>query len=134
MLKMGVIGCGYWGPKLARNLYELPGVELTWACDLRRDRLDHVASLYPGVRPTQDYRDLLASEVDAVLIATSVSTHCGLALQALRARKHVLVEKPIAASVHQAEEMVKEADRQGRVLMVGHTFEYNPAVVAMRRS
>jgi predicted dehydrogenase len=132
MPKMGVIGCGYWGPKLARNLYELPGVELAWICDLRPDRLDHVAGLYPGVRPTQDCREVLSSDVDALVIATPVSTHHRLTLQALRAGKHVLVEKPIAASVTEAEEMVAEADRQGRVLMVGHTFEYNPAVVAMR--
>jgi predicted dehydrogenase len=128
MIHVGVIGCGYWGPKLARNFHELPDSELTWACDLCQERLDHLKGLYPQVRTTYDYRDLLASDVDAVVIATPVSTHHPLALEALRMGKHVLVEKPVAASVQEAEEMVAEGERQGRVVMVGHTFEYNPAV------
>jgi len=130
--KVGVIGCGYWGPKLARNFHELPEAALEWACDFRQDRLDHLKGLYPQVRTTHDYRDLLRSDVDAVVIATPVSTHHRLALEALRAGKHVLVEKPIAASVQEAEEIVAEGERQGRVVMVGHTFEYNPAVEAVK--
>jgi predicted dehydrogenase len=132
MLNVGIIGCGYWGPKLARNFYELPDTELAWVCDYWQDRLDHMAELYPGVRTTQDRRDLLNSGVDAIAIATPVSTHHRLAMEALWAGKHVLVEKPLAASVAEAEEMVAEAERRGLVLMVGHTFEYNPAVEAVR--
>jgi predicted dehydrogenase len=132
MLRVGVVGCGYWGPKLIRNFHELPDVELVWASDLRQDRLDHVAGLYSKVRTTCDYRELLASDLDAVVIATPVSTHHGLALEALRAGKHVLVEKPLAASVREAEEIVAEGKQQDRVVMVGHTFEYNPAVEAVR--
>ncbi len=131
-LKIGVIGLGYWGPKLARNFHELPEASLDWACDLRLPRLDHVAGLYPGVRTTQDYHELLDSDVEAVCIATPVRAHYRLTLEALRAGKHVLVEKPLAACVWQAEEIVAEADRQRRVVMVGHTFVYNPAVVAMK--
>ena len=97
MVKVGVIGLGYWGPKLARNFHELPDAELAWVCDLCADRLAHVVSLYPGVRATGDYREMLASDVDAVVIATPVSTHHALAMEALRAGKHVLVEKPLAA-------------------------------------
>jgi predicted dehydrogenase len=94
--------------------------------------LEHIADLYPGVRITQDYDDLLDSDLDAIIVATPVSTHHRLTLKALRAGKHVLVEKPITASVQQAEEIVYEAERLDRVVMVGHTFEYNPAVVAMK--
>lgn len=132
MLKVGVIGCGYWGPKLARNFHELPESELAWASDLRQERLDHLKGLYPQVQTTEDYRDLLASDVEAIVIATPVSTHHRLALEALRAGKHVLIEKPIAASIQEAEEIVTEGDQQNRVVMVGHTFEYNPAVEAVR--
>jgi predicted dehydrogenase len=132
MLKAGVIGCGYWGPKLARNLHELPEAELSWVCDLNQDRLDHVKGLYPEVHATLDYRDVLNSGVDAVVIATPVSTHHHLTLEALQAGKHVMVEKPIAASVQEAEEIVAAGERLGRVVMVGHTFEYNPAVETMK--
>ena len=132
MLKVGVIGLGYWGPKLARNFHELPDARLEWVCDLRQPRLDHVTNLYPGVRATPDYREVLASGVEAVCIATPVRSHYHLAMEALHAGKHVLVEKPLAACVRQAEEIIAEGDRQGRSVMVGHTFVYNPAVVAMK--
>jgi predicted dehydrogenase len=132
MIKVGVIGCGYWGPKLARNFYEIPGAELSWTSDLSQDRLGHMKELYPKVHTTQDYRDVLQSDVDAVCIATPVSTHYRLVLEALRAGKHVLVEKPVAASVQEAEEIVAEGERLNRVVMVGHTFEYNPAVEAVK--
>ena len=132
MLKVGVIGLGYWGPKLARNFHELPDARLEWVSDLRQLRLDHVTNLYPGVRATQDYREVLASDVEAVCIATPVRSHYYLAMEALQAGKHVLVEKPLAACVRQAEEIIAEGDRQGRIVMVGHTFVYNPAVVAMK--
>ena len=132
MYKVGVIGCGYWGPKLARNFNDLPDCELAWASDLSQERLAHIKNLYPQIQVTQDYHGLLASDVDAVAIATPVSTHHSLALEALRAGKHVLVEKPIAASVQEAEEIVAEGERLKRVVMVGHTFEYNPAVEAVK--
>jgi len=132
MIKVGVIGCGYWGPKLARNFHALDESDLVWVSDLRQDRLDHLKGLYPQVRTTKDYRDLLASDVDAIVVATPVSTHHSLATEALRAGKHVLIEKPIAASVREAEEIVAEGERQDRVVMVGHTFEYNPAVEAIK--
>ncbi len=131
-IRVGLIGCGYWGPKHARNLHELPGAELSWVCDLSQERLDHLTALYPEARATRDYQQVLASDVDAVIVATPVSTHHRLALDALRAGKHVLVEKPLTASVRQAEEIVAESERLGRVVMVGHTFEYNPAVEAVK--
>jgi predicted dehydrogenase len=132
MLKVGVIGLGYWGPKLARNFHELPYSRLEWGCDLAQSRLDHIHNLYPEVRTTRDYRELLHSDIDAVCIATPVRTHYRLVMEALRAGKHVLVEKPFAACVGQAAEIVTEGKRRKRVVMVGHTFVYNPAVVAMK--
>lgn len=132
MVKVGIIGAGHFGPKLARNFYELPNAELAWVCDLRQDRLDHIAGLYPGVRTTQDYGDLLASDVDAIVIATPVSTHHAFAMQALRAGKHIFVEKPIAASVAQAMEIAETADGLRRIAMVGHIYQYNPACNVVR--
>lgn len=132
MIKVGVIGCGYWGPKLARNFHELPDASLEWVCDLRQDRLDHLKKLYARVKITQDCRDLWASDIDAVVIATPVSTHHPLAVAALQAGKHVLVEKPLAACAREAEEIVAEGEQRGLVVMAGHTFEYNPAVEAVK--
>jgi predicted dehydrogenase len=132
MPKVGVIGLGYWGPKLARNFHQLPDANLEWGCDLDQSRLDHIRGLYPEVRTTRDYREVLASDVEAVCIATPVRTHYRLAVEALRAGKHVLVEKPLAACVRQVEEIIAEGDRQHRVVMTGHTFVYNPAVIAMK--
>ena len=131
-LKVGIIGLGYWGPKLARNFHELQNANLEWACDLNRTRLEHINNLYPEVRATRDYQELLASDIDAVCIATPVGTHYHLAMEALRAGKHILVEKPLAACTTQGMEIIAEASQQGRIVMVGHTFVYNPAVVAMK--
>jgi len=132
MIKVGIIGCGYWGPKLARNFHELPDAKLEWVCDLDQSRLDHVVRLYPEAHATLDYRQVLASDVEAVCIATPLRSHYSLVMDALRAGKHVLVEKPLAACAEQAGEIVVEGDRQRRVVMVGHTFVYNPAVIAMK--
>jgi predicted dehydrogenase len=132
MVRIGLIGCGYWGPKLARNFNSLPDARLKWVADQRTDRLEHISRLYPDVRATTDYRELLGSDVEGVVIATPVSTHFQLGAEALRAGKHVLIEKPLAATPEQAWELVRLADLHKRQLMVGHTFEYNPAVEAMR--
>lgn len=131
-VRIGIVGCGYWGPKLARNFHELQETELAWACDFRQDRLDHLKGLYPQLQTTQDVATLLASDVDAIVIATPVNTHHPLALAALQAGKHVLIEKPLAGNISQAEEIVAQGERAGRVVMVGHTFEYNPAVETIR--
>ncbi len=132
MTTIGVIGLGYWGPKLARNFAEIPDAQLAWACDLEQARLDHVKNLYPEVKTTTDYRQMLDAPIDAVCIATPVRTHYRLAMDALRARKHILVEKPLAACSEQVEEIIAEGLLQDRVVMVGHTFLYNPAVMAMK--
>ncbi len=132
-VKVGVLGAGYWGPKLIRNFQEIPDAEMAMVCDLQEDRLAHIGELYPAIRLTKDYRELLASDVEAVAIATPIPTHYQLAKEALLAGKHVLVEKPLTSNSEQAEELVELAAETGLTLMVGHTFEYNPAVEYLRR-
>lgn len=127
-ISVGVVGCGYWGPKLIRNFQSIPGSNLAMVADLRQDRLDHIKGLYPGVATTTSYDELLNSPVEAVGIATPVSRHFQMARQALLHDKHVLVEKPLTNNAAEALELARLADERQRVLMVGHTFEYNPAV------
>ncbi|MBC7236278.1 MAG: Gfo/Idh/MocA family oxidoreductase, partial [Chloroflexi bacterium] len=127
-IAVGVVGCGYWGPKLIRNFQSIPGSDLQIVADLRRDRLSHVEGLYPTVKTTTEYRELLRSPIEAVAIATPVHTHFDMACEALRHDKHVLVEKPLTSNSEQAQELIALAEERQRVLMVGHTFEYNPAV------
>lgn len=131
-IKIGVIGCGYWGPKLARNFHALDGASLDWVSDLDPERLAHMKALYPQVKTTQNYQDILASDADAVVIATPVFTHKPIALDCLNAGKHVLVEKPLAGSVADAELLASTGDKKRLVVMVGHTFQYNPAVITVR--
>lgn len=129
MINIGVIGYGYWGPNLVRNFLECGAAEVKAVSDLRADRLKQVAGRYPAVKTTANHRELLADPgVDAVAIATPVSSHYELALQALQAGKHVLVEKPFTATVEQGRRLVEEADRRRLTLMVDHTFLFTPAV------
>jgi len=129
-VNIGVIGFGYWGPNLVRNFASLPNARVRYIADLSESRRRHAEGLYAGaVEVTPDYRRLLdAPDVAAVCIATPVRTHFGLGKEALEAGKHVFVEKPLTASVAEAEELVALAEAKGRVFMVGHVFEYNPAV------
>ena len=131
-VKVGLVGYGYWGPKLARNFHEILEAELGAICDLRQDSLKHIYRLYPDTRITRKFQDLLKSDLDAIAIATPVNTHYQLARAALEAGKHVLIEKPIAASSQEAQKLIELAHRQNLVLMVGHTFEYHPAVEAIK--
>ena len=133
MITIGVIGYGYWGPNLVRNFTEAPGGRVGFVTDTRAERLSHVTSRYPAAKVSTDYRELLADpSVDAVAIATPVSTHFDLAMAALRAGKHVLVEKPMTANSEQSLVLIDEADRRGLVLMVDHTFVYTNAVAKIR--
>jgi len=131
-IDIGVIGCGYWGPKLARNIDQIPDANLVMVSDLRQERLEEFKELYPDIEITTNYKELLENNLDAVLIATPVNTHYPLAKDALQAGKHVLVEKPITSDSTQAQELVDLAAARGLTLMVGHTFEFNPAVEAVR--
>ena len=132
-VRVGVVGLGYWGPNLARNLQEIEQAELAWLCDLREDALDRLGRRYPAARTTTSYEEMLADEtLDAVVVATHVSSHFALAGAALEAGKHVFVEKPLAASSAECEALMTRADAAGRVLMPGHTFLYSPPVNMIR--
>src|SRR6266566_3575731 len=132
-LRFGVIGWGYWGPKIARNLDSLSHAAVTMVADTDAYRLTNLAVNQPWIQTTTLNEDIFRSDVDAIVIATPVSTHSQLAREALLHGKHVLVEKPLTANVSQAEELVALAQEQQRILMVGHTFEYNPAVNELRK-
>jgi predicted dehydrogenase len=128
MVDIGVIGCGYWGPKHIRNCHELAEANLTVVCDINKDRLRQVQSQYPYVKTTPDFKDLLKNSCDALVISTPVNTHYRLAKEAMLHNKHVLIEKPMAASTEEALELIEIAEERNLVLMVGHTYEYHPAV------
>jgi predicted dehydrogenase len=133
MVRVGLIGYGYWGPNLVRNFAEAPGSEMAAVSDLQADRLAKVKSRYPALQITTDHRHLMDDpSIDAIAIVTPVSTHFDLAKQALEAGKHVFVEKPLAESAAQASWLVEEARRRKQVLMVDHTFVYTSAVQKIR--
>jgi predicted dehydrogenase len=132
-IRVGVIGAGYWGPNIVRNLYEAPGAEAVAVADLSPERLDAIHKRFPALRVTTDYRELLDDpSIDAICIVTPVRTHRKLAEEAFVAGKHVFVEKPLAYSVSDAEAIVRAGDRAQKTLMVGHTFVYNPAVEVVK--
>jgi predicted dehydrogenase len=127
--KVGVVGLGYWGPNLARNFDRLPDAELSWLCDASEEALERWGRAFPPARTTSRLDDLLDDDaLDAVVIATPVPTHAELATRVLAARKHCFVEKPLARSEQEAEEVVDAARAAARVLMVGHLLEYHPGV------
>lgn len=133
MIRVGVIGYGYWGPNLVRNFMEAPSSTVVAVCDLRPERLATVKSRYPSIRTLSNWQDVLDdAAIDAVAIATPVSSHFELAMAALGADKHVLVEKPLAANSEQALQLIDEAACRKRVLMVDHTFVYTGAVRKIR--
>lgn len=128
-VRIGLIGYGYWGPNLARNFHQLPEAWLVACADADPARLSEAARLYPLHQTATDYRALLDNPtLDALVIATPARLHFEVARAALNAGKHVLVEKPLAMSNADARELIETARRRERVLMVGHTFEFNPAV------
>ncbi|MEW6105724.1 MAG: Gfo/Idh/MocA family oxidoreductase [Bacillota bacterium] len=128
-VSVAVVGLGYWGPNLARTFARLPRANLRVLCDANPARLAGTARDYPGVQATPDYNQVIGdSSIDAVVLATPAGTHYDLALAALQAGKHVLVEKPLAKTVAQAEVLIRVAKMHQRVLMVGHVFLYNPGV------
>lgn len=132
-LRFAVIGLGYWGPKIVRNLEALPRAQVVMVADLDAYRLASFAASRPWIKTTTRVEDIFQSDVDGVIIATPVRTHYQLAKRALLHGKHVLVEKPLTSSVVEAEELVTLARQQQRILMVGHTFEYSPAVNELRK-
>ena len=133
MISVGVVGCGYWGPNLVRNFAAQDGVELRWACDVDPARLQKALSGYPAVRRSTDLRELLQDpSLDAVAVATPAATHYGVASACLAAGKHVLVEKPLAASFDQGRQLVRIARDKGLTLMCDHIFCYTGAIVKIK--
>lgn len=129
VLSVGVIGCGYWGPNLVRNFFENPRTRVAAVADLRTERLEAIGGRYSNVRLTTDHADLVDDpEIEAIAITTPVSTHFELARAALEAGKHVLVSKPLTATLAEADELVALAAERERVLLVDHTFVYTGAV------
>lgn len=134
MIRVAVVGAGYWGPNLIRNFAACPDTELVAVCDRDEERLAQVLRPYPGVEAMTDFRRILdRADIHAVAIATPVDTHAPLGVAALRAGKHVLVEKPLAGSVADAEQMVDAAAEADRVLMVDHTFIYSGPVQTIKQ-
>jgi predicted dehydrogenase len=128
-IKIGVVGCGYWGPNLVRNFRSLTDCSLKMMCDISEQRLDHLRALYPEVEGEKDFKHMLnGAGLDAVVIATAVKLHFPMAKASLLAGKHTMIEKPMAASSGECQELIEIARKKGLVLMVGHTFLYSPAV------
>ena len=129
MIRVGVIGYGYWGPNLVRNFSTAEGSRVDMVCDMNQQTLNKVKKAYPQVKVTSDCDALIKDpEVDAVAIATPVFTHHGLAKKALEAGKSVFVEKPFTATTAQAEELIDLADKNNLKIMVDHTFLYTGSV------
>lgn len=132
-VRVAVVGLGYWGPNLVRNLFELESADVVLVCDRRPETLEQVARRYPSVARTTDFSDVVGDpSVEAVVVATPIGTHLELARAALEGGKHVLVEKPLAHTVRGALELVRLAEERGLVLVPGHTFLYSPPVQAVR--
>ena len=132
-VRVGVVGLGYWGPNLARNLASIPGCELAWLCDASAHARERLAPYFPNARMTDTLEDLLGDdELDAIVLATPVPTHAELAVAVARAGKHCFVEKPLATTAADAQRAVAAAEQAGRILMVGHLLEYHPAVTRLK--
>jgi len=133
MINFGLVGVGYWGPNLARNLNNTEDACLAWICDANEKSLGKIASSYPKVQTTTDVgRMLAAPDLDAVVVATPARTHFDLARQCLKSGKHVLVEKPLAMSSAECDELIDLAESKRLKLMVGHTFLYSPPVLRLK--
>jgi predicted dehydrogenase len=126
---IAVVGCGYWGPNLIRNFNSLPGCNVKIACDLEEDRLIHMKSLYPGIEITTEFEKVIDSpEIDVIAIATPVRFHFEMAKKSLLAGKHTFIEKPMASSAAESNELIEIAESKNLTLIVGHTFIYSPPV------
>ncbi len=132
-MNLAIVGLGYWGPNILRNAWELEAAEVVAICDRDEDALARQSRRHGTARLVSDFDDLLAdSAIDALCIVTPISTHYELAKAALLAGKHVFVEKPMASSVKECDELIEIASERGLVLMPGHTFLYSPPVIATK--
>ncbi len=129
MIRIAIIGYGYWGPNLVRNFMNVQGCTVTHVCDLDIKKLDVSKKKYPSISTTNSIDQIFKnSEIDAVVIATPVSTHYDLASKALESNKHTLVEKPLTDNVEQAQLLGKKANDKNKILMIDHTYLYTPAI------
>lgn len=134
MIRVGLIGCGYWGPNLARNFADLPEAELAAVADLDAAKVEKIVRRYPAVEGRAGADEILNDgSIEAVVIVTPAETHYDLSMRALEKGKHVLVEKPLAMKPEESKRLAEAADGKGLTLMVGHTFEYNPAVRRLKK-
>lgn len=132
-MNAALIGVGYWGPNLLRNLYELRRLDRIVVCDLDENKLARIQSRYPTIETQTDVERVFQDpEIDAVLIAVPVSLHAPLGIRALENHKHVFIEKPLASSVQEAQNLIETAQKYQKILMVGHTFEYSPPVLKIK--
>jgi predicted dehydrogenase len=132
-VRVGVVGCGYWGPNLIRNFYQLSNSRVARVADLDEKRLARIGELYPSVETTQRFENLLEDpKIDAIVIATPVDQHGRMGVQALEAGKHVLVEKPMARTAAECRAMIAAAEKHDRKVMVGHVFEFTAPVRKMK--
>jgi predicted dehydrogenase len=132
-LKVGIIGYGYWGPNLTRNFFEMPSAKLAAIADAKEDRLQKARSLYPDVFVTKNYADFFNMGIDAVVVSVPPALHYPIAKDCLEHGLHVLVEKPLTLNSQHAVELIALAEAKGLTLMVGHTFVYNSAVIALKK-
>lgn len=134
MLKIGVIGCGYWGPNLVRNFMELEGCRVEAISDLSESRMNSITSKYPGIKAFSNYKKILKNkQINAVVISTNLTTHYKIAKDAIVFGKHILLEKPVTTSVTEAQSLVKIAAKNDCIFMSGHTFLYNSAINETKR-
>ncbi len=132
-MNIAVVGLGYWGPNLVRNLYEARLCDQLYCCDLDGKKLDKIKNRYPTITTEKDYKNILSNgSIDGVVIATHVSSHYPLAEAALKEGKHIFVEKPFTTSPQEAESLIKLAEAKNKVIMVGHTFEFSPPVLKIK--
>ncbi len=133
MIRAGIIGIGYWGPNLLRNLFENEDMKVLWMCDLDTKRLAKLGQRYPSVRTTTRADDLFEdTHLDLIVIATPVHSHFALGMKALKADKHLLITKPMTATEKESLYLIEEAQRRKKMLMVDHTYVYHPAVAYMK--
>jgi predicted dehydrogenase len=131
-LRVGVIGCGYWGPNLVRNLVEISNAQIVSVSDIRSERLEHIQRSYPQIIGVQDYQELFEMDLDAIVVSTPPATHFKIAKDVLEHGIHVLVEKPLTQKSEQARELITLAQEKDLILMVGHAFEYNAGVQKLK--
>jgi predicted dehydrogenase len=131
--RIGIIGCGYWGPNLIRNFFEMSCTEVVAVADLRQERLNAIHNSYPKIQVTKDYKELFNMDLDAIVIATPPKTHYKIANECLEHGLHVMVEKPLTLSSADSRALCNLAEQKELTLMVGHTFVFNPAVQILKQ-